>query len=53
MEVSAVMDEMKVGEWLDRWFLVYTGDMAERTVELYKDARRRMKVHYPALKNCC
>ena len=51
MEVSAAMEEMKVGEWLDRWFLVYTGDMAERTVELYTDARRRMKVHYPAFED--
>ena len=41
------METVKVGEWLDQWFSAYTGDMAERTIALYKDARRRLKVHFP------
>lgn len=34
------MQEMKIGDWLDKWFSVYTGEMAEKTISLYKDARR-------------
>ena len=40
-------ENMRIGEWLDTWFEVYTGEKAERTVEVYRDARRRLRCHYP------
>lgn len=43
------MKEMKIGEWMDEWFQVYTGEMAEKTISIYKDARRRLKCHYPEI----
>ena len=43
------MQEMKIGDWLDKWFSVYTGEMAEKTISLYKDARRRLKCHFPEI----
>lgn len=42
---------MRIGEWLDTWFEVYTGEKAERTVEVYRDARRRLRCHYPEIED--
>lgn len=43
------MQEMTIGEWLDQWFEVYTEDLAESTVAIYRDARRRVSKDYPEL----
>ena len=40
---------MTIKEWMDQWFAVYTGEMSENTVKIYKDARRRMNVAFPEL----
>lgn len=44
-------ENMRIGEWLDTWFEVYTGEKAERTVEVYRDARRRLRCHYPEIED--
>lgn len=38
---------MTIKEWMDQWFVVYTGEMSENTIKIYKDARRRMNVAFP------
>lgn len=43
------MKEMKIGEWLDEWFEVYTGEMADKTIATYRDARRRLNCHFPEI----
>lgn len=40
---------MTINEWMDQWFAVYTEEMSENTVRIYKDARRRMNVAFPEL----
>lgn len=43
------MRTLTIKEWLDEWFRVYTSEMAESTVNLYRDARRRLNVHFPQI----
>lgn len=41
-----------VGEWLDVWYEVYAvPEYASKTLEIYRDARKRLSRRFPEIKN--
>lgn len=47
MNQDFLHQETTIGAWLDKWFEVYTGDLAAKTIATYQDARRRLCVSFP------
>lgn len=41
-----------IGEWLDVWYEVYAvPEYASKTLEIYRDARKRLSRHFPEIES--
>ena len=41
-----------IGEWLDVWYAVYAvPEYASKTLEIYRDARKRLSRRFPEIEN--